>query len=147
LARDPLLIVAGPICAPRDTRHPATSTHATLRHGAAGCWLLHRDTAAAAAMTGPSGPLAVALLSAALGLGGAVYTLDPSKLSRVFDGHGGLSAGASSRLLYDYAEPYRSDVLDYLYKPNFGAQLTICKVEIGAWRSELACVDRPPEVH
>ena len=37
----------------------------------------------------------------------------------------------SSRLLYDYEEPYRSDILDYLYKPNFGAQLTICKVEIG----------------
>lgn len=59
------------------------------------------------------------------------YTIDPTKLDRAFDGHGGLSAGASSRLLYDYEEPYRSDILDYLYKPNFGAQLTICKVEIG----------------
>ena len=59
------------------------------------------------------------------------HTIDPSVLDRPFDGHGGLSAGASSRLLYDYEEPYRSDVLDYLYKPNWGAQLTICKVEIG----------------
>ena len=62
---------------------------------------------------------------------GGPHTIDPSLLDRPFDGHGGLSAGASSRLLYDYEEPYRSDVLDYLYKPNWGAQLTICKVEIG----------------
>jgi hypothetical protein len=27
--------------------------------------------------------------------------LDPSVLDRLFDGHGGLSAGASSRLLYE----------------------------------------------
>eukprot|EP00045_Choanoeca_perplexa_P014026 m.162775 g.162775 ORF g.162775 m.162775 type:complete len:791 (-) comp16539_c0_seq8:740-3112(-) len=48
-----------------------------------------------------------------------------------YDGHGALSAGASSRLLYDYAEPYRSDILDYLFKPNFGANLHLVKVEIG----------------
>ena len=58
--------------------------------------------------------------------------LDPAAPgSRRFDGHGGLSAGASSRLLYDYPEPARSEILDYLYKPNFGASLTMCKVEIG----------------
>lgn len=50
---------------------------------------------------------------------------------QVYDGHGGLSAGASSRLLLDYEEPYRSDILDYLYKPSFGANLHMCKVEIG----------------
>ncbi len=48
-----------------------------------------------------------------------------------FDGHGALSAGASSRLLIDYAEPHRSEILDYLFKPNFGASLHILKVEIG----------------
>jgi hypothetical protein len=74
-------------------------------------------------------PLGAALGEAAPTVG--PYTIDPTNLDRVFDGHGGLSAGASSRLLYDYEEPYRSDILDYLYKPNFGAQLTICKVEIG----------------
>jgi hypothetical protein len=31
-------------------------------------------------------------------------------------------------LLYDYEEPYRSDILDYLYKPKFGANLHVCKV-------------------
>ena len=58
-------------------------------------------------------------------------TVDPSGPGLPFDGHGGLSAGASSRLLFDYAEPARSEILDYLYKPKFGANLHICKVEIG----------------
>ena len=43
----------------------------------------------------------------------------------------GVSAGASTRLLYDYAEPYRGDVLDFLFKPNFGAGFQHLKVEIG----------------
>ena len=61
------------------------------------------------------------------------FLIDPAEKNgrRRFDGHGGLSAGASSRLLYDYPEPQRSDILDYLYKPEFGAALTMCKVEIG----------------
>jgi hypothetical protein len=57
--------------------------------------------------------------------------LSASSAAFEFDGIGGLSAGASSRLLWDYPEPYRSDILDYLFLPNFGAQLTIAKVEIG----------------
>jgi hypothetical protein len=48
-----------------------------------------------------------------------------------WDGLGGLSAGASSRLLVDYPEPQRSDILDFLYKPGHGASLKICKIEIG----------------
>lgn len=31
----------------------------------------------------------------------------------------------------NYQEPYRSQILDYLFKPNFGASLHILKVEIG----------------
>jgi galactosylceramidase len=54
-----------------------------------------------------------------------------SAAHHVFDGIGALSAGASSRLLYDYPEPQRSDVLDLLFKPNFGAGLQLLKVEIG----------------
>ncbi|MBO0687674.1 MAG: galactosylceramidase, partial [Candidatus Dormibacteraeota bacterium] len=50
---------------------------------------------------------------------------------RVFDGEGALSAGASSRLLADYPEPQRSQVLDYLFKPDYGASLQVLKVEIG----------------
>lgn len=51
---------------------------------------------------------------------------------RVFDGIGGLSGGgATSVLLPSYPEPARSDILDFLFKPNFGAALQILKVEIG----------------
>lgn len=57
--------------------------------------------------------------------------VDPRSPGRVFEGIGGLSAGASSRLLFDYPEPMRSDILDYLFKPNFGASLHHVKVEIG----------------
>ncbi|KAJ7404701.1 Galactocerebrosidase [Willisornis vidua] len=41
------------------------------------------------------------------------------------------SGAATSRLLVNYQEPYRSQILDYLFKPNFGASLHILKVEIG----------------
>lgn len=51
---------------------------------------------------------------------------------RVFDGLGAASAGASSRLLYDYPEPQRSQILDYLFKPDYGASLQRLKVEVGA---------------
>jgi galactosylceramidase len=59
-------------------------------------------------------------------------TLNKEDTGRIFEGIGGVSAGASSELLIDYAEPYRSDILDYLFKPNFGAALHLLKVEIGA---------------
>ncbi|KAM4690299.1 galactocerebrosidase isoform 1-T1 [Rhinophrynus dorsalis] len=50
----------------------------------------------------------------------------------MFDGIGAISGGgATSRLLVNYPEPYRSQILDYLFKPNFGASLHIFKVEIG----------------
>ncbi|XP_047201660.1 galactocerebrosidase isoform X3 [Girardinichthys multiradiatus] len=64
---------------------------------------------------------------------GQTYPLtDEGGLGRVFDGIGGLSGGgATSRLLVNYAEPYRSQILDYMFKPNFGASLHILKVEIG----------------
>ena len=58
-------------------------------------------------------------------------TLSGDAPSQIYDGHGGLSAGASSRLLLDYDEPQRSEILDYLYKPSFGASLHMCKVEEG----------------
>jgi len=57
--------------------------------------------------------------------------LDGSSKGSVFEGIGALSAGASSRLLVDYREPYRSQILDYLFKPGYGAALQHLKVEIG----------------
>ena len=58
-------------------------------------------------------------------------TIDGGSSGRTFDGVGGVSAGGSSRLLYDYPEPERNQILDYLFKPNYGAALGILKVEIG----------------
>ena len=55
-------------------------------------------------------------------------SIDASTAAQVYDGHGALSAGASSRLLIDYDEPQRSDILDLLFKPNFGANLHLIKV-------------------
>ena len=60
------------------------------------------------------------------------YSIDLSQgVGLRFDGLGALSAGASSRFLPDYSEPYRSQILDYLFLPRFGAALQILKVEIG----------------
>jgi galactosylceramidase len=52
-------------------------------------------------------------------------------LGQRFDGIGGLSAGASSRLLADYDPVWYSQIMDYLFLHGFGAALHILKVEIG----------------
>ena len=57
--------------------------------------------------------------------------IDGGSTGRTFEGFGALSAGASSRLLYEYPETVRSQILDYLFKPGFGANLHHLKVEIG----------------
>src|SRR5665213_3164927 len=61
----------------------------------------------------------------------AAVNLNGNDQGRVFEGIGGLSAGAGARLLIDYPEPQRSELLDFLFKPNFGASLHHLKVEIG----------------
>ncbi|KAI2651722.1 Galactocerebrosidase [Labeo rohita] len=68
-----------------------------------------------------------------VGCSAEFYVIDDRiGLGREFDGIGGLSGGgATSRLLVNYEEPYRSQILDFLFKPNFGASLHILKVEIG----------------
>jgi len=55
-----------------------------------------------------------------------------SGTGRIFNGVGGLSGGGgTSRLLWDYPQKQRDEILDYLFKPNYGASLQILKVEIG----------------
>lgn len=62
---------------------------------------------------------------------GMLIVLDGTLPGRTFEGIGAVSAGASSRLLIDYPEPYRSEILNYLFKPNYGAAFQHLKVEIG----------------
>lgn len=59
-------------------------------------------------------------------------SLNGSGSGRTFDGIGAISGGGgNSRLLIDYPEPYRTQILDYLFKPNTGANIHILKVEVG----------------
>ena len=57
--------------------------------------------------------------------------MDDADSGRVFEGLGVVSAGASTRNLVDYPDQQRSEVLDYMFKPKFGASLQHLKVEIG----------------
>ena len=83
----------------------------------------------------PPASLLAALLAAAAGpalsRAQAPLVLDGAAAHHAWDGFGGLSAGASSRLLFDYPAPQLADILDLLYRPSFGASLQICKIEIG----------------
>lgn len=73
------------------------------------------------------------ILVSSLLASGQTIAIDQGSNGRVFDGVGAISGGGgNSRLLIDYPEPYRSQILDYLFKPNYGASMQIFKVEIGA---------------
>jgi hypothetical protein len=73
-------------------------------------------------------------------------TIDFARKGRIFEGIGALSAGASSRLLIEYPEPYRSQILDFLFKPRFGASLQQLKVEIGGDVNS-TCGTEPSHAH
>jgi hypothetical protein len=60
-----------------------------------------------------------------------IIKLKDTNEGRIFEGIGALSAGASSKLLFDYPEENRGQILDLLFKPKFGASLQQIKVEIG----------------
>ena len=58
--------------------------------------------------------------------------IDLGQPGRVFEGLGALSGGGgTSRLLYDYPEPQRSDILDLLFNTVDGGGMQIFKTEIG----------------
>ena len=74
----------------------------------------------------------IAVGSATSAAAADAITLNGAATGRTFDGVGAISGGGgNSRLLIDYPEPYRSEILDYLFKPGVGANLQILKVEIG----------------
>src|SRR6266699_3491721 len=58
-------------------------------------------------------------------------TIDGTKAVPAFQGVGAISGGGgNSRLLIDYPEPERSQILAYLFKPNYGATTQPLKLEI-----------------
>jgi len=75
----------------------------------------------------------------------AIIRLDPASPGRVFEGIGAVSAGASTRLLMDYPEPQRSQILDFLFKPRFAAGFQHLKVEIGSGENS-TCGSEPSHV-
>jgi len=57
--------------------------------------------------------------------------IDGNSGGKIFYGIGAVSGGgATSVLLKDYPEPQRSQVLDFLFKPNFGASISALLVEV-----------------
>ncbi|MFG1809325.1 ricin-type beta-trefoil lectin domain protein [Streptomyces sp. NPDC049040] len=51
---------------------------------------------------------------------------------RIFDGIGAISGGGgNSRLLTDYPKAQQKQILDYMFKPGYGANLQLLKLEIG----------------
>ena len=59
-------------------------------------------------------------------------TVSGSQGGRTFDGIGAISGGGgNSRLLTDYPAAQQQQILDYLFRPGYGADLQILKVEIG----------------
>jgi hypothetical protein len=76
--------------------------------------------------------LAGGLVAAPPAVAATSITIDGGATGRTFDGIGAISGGGgNSRLLIDYPEPQRTQILDYLFRPNFGAAMQILKVEIG----------------
>ncbi|MEV4351047.1 ricin-type beta-trefoil lectin domain protein [Actinoplanes sp. NPDC049596] len=85
--------------------------------------------AAAALLLAVTGALVV---SASPAQAATAITVNGASGGRVFDGVGAISGGGgNSRLLIDYPEPQRGEILDYLFKPGYGAAMQMMKVEIG----------------
>jgi galactosylceramidase len=77
--------------------------------------------------------------------GQTTISLNADDEGRDFEGIGAVSAGASTRNLVDYPEKQRSEVLDFLFKPKFGAGFQHLKVEIGSGENS-TCGSEPSHV-
>jgi Glycosyl hydrolase family 59/Galactocerebrosidase, C-terminal lectin domain/Glycosyl hydrolase family 59 central domain len=58
-------------------------------------------------------------------------TVNGNHGGRVYDGVGAILGAGTSRYLVDYPPAQRASILDYLYKPDYGASLQLLKLEIG----------------
>lgn len=83
----------------------------------------------------PAALLAAASLGAIATPAAAATTtiaVDGGRTGRTFDGVGAISGGGgNSRLLIDYPPAQRAQILDYLFKPGYGAAVQLLKLEIG----------------
>src|SRR6202034_177683 len=85
---------------------------------------------AAAALLGSAFCVAAVPLTQAAAA--TAITVNGTSAGRTFDGIGAISGGGgNSRLLTDYPAAQQTQILDYLFKPGYGADLQILKVEIG----------------
>jgi Glycosyl hydrolase family 59/Ricin-type beta-trefoil lectin domain/Concanavalin A-like lectin/glucanases superfamily len=59
-------------------------------------------------------------------------SVNGTSAGRTFDGIGAISGGGgNTRLLTDYPAAQQQQILDYLFKPGYGAALQMLKVEVG----------------
>lgn len=58
--------------------------------------------------------------------------LDGKQTGRTFLGIGGVTSNGMTKLLHEYPENQREDILAFLFEPKFGASLQTVKVEIGS---------------
>jgi galactosylceramidase len=74
---------------------------------------------------------AVALAFTPFAMGSQTVSLHGDAGGKLFEGIGAVSGGgATSVLLKDYPDPQRSQVLDLLFKPKFGASMSALLVEV-----------------
>ena len=62
--------------------------------------------------------------------------LDDADSGRVFEGIGAISQGGSSRNFFDYPEKQKFEILDYMFKPKFGANLQHLKVGLSGGEND-----------
>jgi hypothetical protein len=88
-------------------------------------------TAGVAALLAAAGCVSV-LAAPSASAAATNITVNGTQGGRTFDGIGAISGGGgNSRLLSDYPAAEQQQVYDYLFKPGYGADLQILKVEIG----------------
>lgn len=58
--------------------------------------------------------------------------INGTRTGAAFQGIGAIAGGGgNARLLIDYPQPQRTQILDYLFKPGYGATIQMLKLEIG----------------
>ena len=85
---------------------------------------------------------AISPATAAVTPGGFAITVNANGAGRTFDGVGAILGGGDySRYLADYPEPQRTQILDDLFQPGYGASLQLLKLQIGGGDGDDATVE------